>query len=77
MLWTATYVLMGLKYPSAFTEQLLRGVRQMKESVTYQAILAEGVRDVIANRFSVEPLPYETRTLQTLGARILWRIVSP
>jgi len=47
MLWTATYVLMGLRYPSALTEQLLRGVRQMKESVTYQAILAEGVRDVI------------------------------
>lgn len=42
MLWTATYVLMGLRYPEAFTAQLLKGVRQMKESVTYQAILAEG-----------------------------------
>lgn len=42
MLWTAAYVLMGLKYPIALTAQLLKGVRQMKESVTYQAILEEG-----------------------------------
>ena len=41
-LWTATFVLMGLKYEQDFTQQLLRGVRQMKESVTYQAILQEG-----------------------------------
>jgi predicted transposase YdaD len=42
LLWTATYLLMGLTYPPDFTAQLLRGVRQMKESSTYQAILAEG-----------------------------------
>lgn len=43
LLWTATYLLMGLTYPPDFTAQLLQGVRQMKESSTYQAILAEGV----------------------------------
>jgi len=41
-LWTATYVLMGLQYEEAFARQLLQGVRAMKESVTYQAILREG-----------------------------------
>lgn len=41
-LWTATYLLMGLRYPDAFTTQLLQGVRAMKESTTYQAILREG-----------------------------------
>ncbi|HEX8203516.1 MAG TPA: hypothetical protein VF590_23775 [Isosphaeraceae bacterium] len=42
MLWTATYLLMGLRYTREFTSQLLQGVRGMRESVTYQAILEEG-----------------------------------
>jgi predicted transposase YdaD len=42
-LWTATYILMGLRYPKALNAQLLQGVRRMKESVTYQAILEEGI----------------------------------
>lgn len=41
-LWTATYVLMGLRYRAAMIGRLLEGVRDMKESVTYQAILKEG-----------------------------------
>jgi predicted transposase YdaD len=41
-LWTAAYVLMGLRYPDEVTRELLRGVRNMRESTTYQAILAEG-----------------------------------
>jgi hypothetical protein len=41
-LWVATYVLLGLKYEKPFNAQLLKGVRRMKESVTYQAILEEG-----------------------------------
>lgn len=42
VLWTSTYWLMGLRYSSGFTTHLLKGVRAMKESVTYQATLAEG-----------------------------------
>jgi predicted transposase YdaD len=42
ILWTATYILMGLRYSAEFTRQLLQGVRAMKESTTYQAILEEG-----------------------------------
>jgi predicted transposase YdaD len=41
-LWTATKVLLGLRYEANFVEQLLQGVRAMKESTTYQAIIAEG-----------------------------------
>ena len=42
MLWTATYVLMGLRYSPGAARQLLQGVRVMRESSTYQAILDEG-----------------------------------
>lgn len=44
-IWTATYVLMGLKYSSVLAAELLRGVRAMKDSVTYQAIVAEGLAE--------------------------------
>jgi hypothetical protein len=41
-LWTATDVLMGLRYPRTLVSELLRGVHGMKDSVTYQAIVEEG-----------------------------------
>ena len=41
-LWTATYTLMGLRYDPIFAAKVLRGARQMRESLTYQAILEEG-----------------------------------
>jgi hypothetical protein len=41
-LWTATKVLLGLRYEAQFVDQLLQGVRAMKESTTYQAIVDEG-----------------------------------
>jgi hypothetical protein len=40
--WSATFILLGLRYSRELARQLLRGVRSMKESVTYQAILEEG-----------------------------------
>jgi predicted transposase YdaD len=46
-LWVATEVLLGLRYSRTFAEVLLRRVREMKESVTYQAIVAEGARRVL------------------------------
>ncbi len=42
-IWTATKVLMGLKYSAATAERLLSGVFSMRESATYQAIVEEGV----------------------------------
>jgi hypothetical protein len=38
-LWTATYLLMCLKYLDVLIDRLLAGVQNMKESVTYQRIL--------------------------------------
>jgi predicted transposase YdaD len=40
--WAATHVLLGLRYSDGFARQLLQGVIGMKESATYQAIVAEG-----------------------------------
>jgi hypothetical protein len=40
-LWAATKILLGLRYPPGLVDVLLRGVVSMKESSTYQAILAE------------------------------------
>jgi hypothetical protein len=37
-----TYTLLGLRYPSAVADQLLPGIRSMRDSSTYQAILDEG-----------------------------------
>ena len=42
-MWTATYVLMGLRYQQPLLSGLLRGVMDMEESVTYQEIVAKGV----------------------------------
>src|SRR5262249_32504511 len=41
-LWTATYLLMGVRYPDELVKHLLEGVQTMRESTTYQAILREG-----------------------------------
>jgi predicted transposase YdaD len=39
---TATLILMGMRYEKEFVEQLFRGVEDMEESTTYQAILQRG-----------------------------------
>jgi hypothetical protein len=41
-LWTATYFLMGMRYPDELVSRLLEGVQNMRESTTYQAVLKEG-----------------------------------
>ncbi len=41
-LWAATKILMGLRYEESLVDKLLKGVKGMKESVTYQAIVEEG-----------------------------------
>jgi predicted transposase YdaD len=40
--WSATYILLGLRYWRELARHPLRGVSSMKESVTYQAILEGG-----------------------------------
>ncbi|WP_165226470.1 Rpn family recombination-promoting nuclease/putative transposase [Aquisphaera insulae] len=41
-LWTATYILMGLKFSEEVTDRIITGVEDMRESSTYQKILREG-----------------------------------
>jgi hypothetical protein len=41
-LWTAAYVLLGLRYRRDTVAHLIPGVENMKDSDTYQAILDEG-----------------------------------
>jgi len=41
-LWTSTRILMGLRYDREVIRRVIRRVREMRESVTYQEILEEG-----------------------------------
>jgi hypothetical protein len=41
-LWTATWILLGLRYSEELAQQLLRGITAMEESVTYQHIIKLG-----------------------------------
>jgi predicted transposase YdaD len=68
-LWTATYVLMGLRYPGAETAQLLRGVRAMRESVTFQAILQEGVEKGLQQGLQQGKLQEAINVLMRLGCK--------
>jgi predicted transposase YdaD len=47
LLWTTTFVLLGLRCSPNAAAALLRGVRGMRESSTYQAILAEEARAIV------------------------------
>jgi hypothetical protein len=71
-LWTSTYLLMGLRYRPGVAAQLLRGVRAMKESSTYQAILdegrAEGVRKVLLLLGGKKLGPPDARTRAAIEA---------
>jgi hypothetical protein len=70
-LWASTFVLMGLRYPEELIDQVLQGVVGMKESVTYQKIVAEGYaqgRIEEARRFF---LRLATRRLGPPGAAAL------
>jgi hypothetical protein len=73
-LWTATKVLLGLRYQAKLIEQLLQGVRAMKESTTYQAIKAEGrleeVRRLLfrvgEERFVTGPTPEQQAVIEAI-----------
>ena len=45
ILWTASYILAGLRYSSRTIDKLFQGVINMRESSTYQAILKEGLQE--------------------------------
>ena len=43
-LWAATYLLMGVRYRANLATQMLKGVWNMRESSTYQALISKGRR---------------------------------
>jgi hypothetical protein len=42
-LWTTAFLLMGLRYPPGVAVELLKGVREMEESSTYQWVIEKGM----------------------------------
>jgi hypothetical protein len=68
-LWSATYILMGLRYEQALIQKLLQGVVTMKESVTYQAILEEGKAEGEAKGLALGEIE-EAKKILVLQGRI-------
>jgi predicted transposase YdaD len=74
-LWTATGVLLGMRYAGPFVESLLRGVREMEESTFYQSIMAKGrlqearrlLLRVGEDRFGVAPTPEQQAGIEALA----------
>jgi predicted transposase YdaD len=64
-LWVAAFLLTGLIYPKDFTKPLFQGIRAMKESSSYQAILEEGF---VQGEMKGE-LREATKLLKKLGTR--------
>ncbi|MFN8522049.1 MAG: DUF4351 domain-containing protein [Chloroflexota bacterium] len=69
-LWTATFLLMGLRYNSEQTNALLEGVMNLRDSSTYQAILKEGRREGLSRGRSLGRRQGRVEG-QTEGARLL------
>jgi hypothetical protein len=67
VLWTSTYILLGLRFSAQIAAQLLQGVLDMKESSTYQAILEEGRSEGIELGRSEGSLAEAKRMLLLLG----------
>jgi predicted transposase YdaD len=60
-LWVAAFILTGLIYPKDLIKPLFQGIRAMKESSAYQAILEEG--------YAVGETREATKLLKKLGTR--------
>jgi len=70
-LWTAAYVLMGLRYQRGVIDQLLRGVIDMVESVTYQGIIEEGMAKGLAQGMTQGELQEARKNLLLVGTKRL------
>lgn len=70
-LWAATYILMGLTYSPELGDTLLRRVRTMEESVTYQEILSKGRAKGLAEGRAEGIVQGARRVLLAFGAKQL------
>lgn len=68
-LWAATFLLLGLRYHAGEARELLRGVIQMRESSTYQAVLDEGRIEGRAEGESLGRVAEARRVILDLGAQ--------
>jgi predicted transposase YdaD len=68
-LWTATYLLMGLRCSEELVSQLLEGFQTMRESTTYQAILREGRQEGVIEGRAQGRIAGEQRMLLRLGTK--------
>jgi hypothetical protein len=66
-LWSAAYILMGLRYERVLVQRLLERVLTMKESVTYQAIIEEGEAKGIAKGEAMGEVKEAQKMLFLLG----------
>ena len=73
-LWTASFFLMGLRYPPGLATELLKGVREMEESSTYQYVIEKGIEKGIALGIDKGRRKDLHETLLHLGTR---RLGSP
>jgi len=68
-LWTATYLLMGLRYSEDLANHVLEGVANMTQSATYQAILQEGRNEGLIEGRNEGRLTGERLLLIRLGTK--------
>lgn len=70
-LWAATLLLMGVRYDRSMIRALGERVRRMRESVTYQMIIEEGIEQGIEQGRAQGELAAIRRVLLHLGAQRL------
>ncbi len=70
--WDTTCILLGLRFSAEVAHHLIQGVRSMKESTTYQAILEEGrlleVREYVIDLGTEKFGPPDAATIAALEA---------
>jgi predicted transposase YdaD len=69
VIWSTTLILLGLHYQPEFARTLLAGVMDMKESSTYQSILAEGLTEGRAQGRAEGLTEGERRVLLMMGSK--------
>jgi predicted transposase YdaD len=72
----ASYIMMGLRYPQALIDQIMKGVEDMEESVTYQAIIRKGEAKGLA-KGKMEGAIEEARSILILLGTERWGKPSP
>jgi predicted transposase YdaD len=65
--WAAAFILLGLRHSPDLAEQLFRGVVSMKESSTYQAILAEGLAEGMTKGLALGAVAEAKKVLRFQG----------